>query len=109
MSLKYCPSNKVWADMLMKPMQGKAFREMRAELMNCDFDYTDDMMDYVIDSGFQRLKGNVTETASFKQEGSSLQECVGRSQKSVMKLNWCPTGHQTKAERKISDRKVKEG
>jgi hypothetical protein len=29
----------MWTDILAKPLQGKAFRVMRAKLMNCDEDY----------------------------------------------------------------------
>ncbi len=36
-----CPSKKMWADIMTKPLQGTAFRVMRAELMNCDVNYED--------------------------------------------------------------------
>ena len=31
----------MWADMLTKPLQGTAFRKMRAQLMNCAMEYID--------------------------------------------------------------------
>ncbi len=31
----HCPTEEMWADILTKPLQGKAFREMQAKLMNC--------------------------------------------------------------------------
>ena len=31
----------MWEDVLTKPLQGKAFRKMRAQLMNCAVDYID--------------------------------------------------------------------
>ena len=31
-----CPTEEMWGDIMTKPLQGTAFREMRAELMNCD-------------------------------------------------------------------------
>jgi hypothetical protein len=34
-----CPTKEIWADMLTKPLQGMAFRKMRAKLMNCDVMY----------------------------------------------------------------------
>ncbi len=34
-----CPIEEMWADVLTKPLQGKAFREMQAKLMNCNIDY----------------------------------------------------------------------
>ena len=30
-----CPAEEMWADVLTKPLQGMAFRSMRAQLMNC--------------------------------------------------------------------------
>ena len=81
--LKYCPTGKMWIDILLKPIQGNAFREMRAKLINRAVDYTDDMMVTVTDNINQKPKEDIQETVSFKQGGSSPQECVGRSQKSV--------------------------
>ena len=71
----------MWADIITKPMQEKAFREMRAKLMDCAVDYTDDMMVKVTDSRYQKPTGYVQERVSFKQEGSSWKECVGRSER----------------------------
>ena len=34
-----CPTEGMWADILMKLLQGKAFRVIRSTLMNCDKDY----------------------------------------------------------------------
>ncbi len=34
-----CPTKEMWADIMTKPMQGKAFRVMQAELMNCRVTY----------------------------------------------------------------------
>ena len=36
-----CPTEKMWGDIMTKPLQGTAFRVMRAELMNCDVNYED--------------------------------------------------------------------
>ena len=36
-----CPTEEKWADIMTKPLQGTAFRVMRAELMNCDVNYED--------------------------------------------------------------------
>ena len=36
-----CPIKEMWADIMTKPLQGTAFRVMRAELMNCDVSYKD--------------------------------------------------------------------
>ena len=34
-----CPKEEMWADIMTKPLQGMAFRTMRAELMNCPVNY----------------------------------------------------------------------
>ncbi len=36
-----CPTEEMWADVMTKPLQGTAFRVMRAELMNCLTNYED--------------------------------------------------------------------
>jgi hypothetical protein len=36
-----CPAEEMWADIMTKPLQGTAFRVMRAELMNCPVNYKD--------------------------------------------------------------------
>ena len=36
-----CPAEKMWADIMTKPLQRTAFRVMRAELMNCPVNYED--------------------------------------------------------------------
>ena len=40
--LRYCPTKLMWADVITKPLQGSKFREMRAILMNCPIDYSED-------------------------------------------------------------------
>jgi len=37
-----CPTEQMWADVLTKPLQGMAFKRMRAELMNCSVEYEED-------------------------------------------------------------------
>jgi len=41
--LRYCPTGEMWADVLMKPLQGQLFRDMQAFLQNCSRDYDDDL------------------------------------------------------------------
>jgi hypothetical protein len=36
-----CPAEQMWADILTEPLQGMAFRTMRAVLMNCPVNYED--------------------------------------------------------------------
>ncbi len=37
-----CPTKEMWADILTKPLQGMAFKQMRSELMNCLVEYEED-------------------------------------------------------------------
>ena len=41
--LAYEPTETMWADVLNKPKQGKAFREFRAFLMNVPVNYDDEL------------------------------------------------------------------
>ena len=41
LDLQYCPTERMWADVLTKPLQGAKFRLMRAFLMNCPIDYSE--------------------------------------------------------------------
>ena len=87
-SLKYCPADKMWAHILTKPMQGKAFREMRVKLMKCAVDYLDNMMVAMTDSINQKPTEDVPEMVSFKQNGSSPQECWKKSEIRKMEREW---------------------
>jgi hypothetical protein len=41
----HCPTKEMWADVVLtKPLQGQAFREMRATLMNCKVNYKEEEM-----------------------------------------------------------------
>jgi hypothetical protein len=35
-------TEEMWADVLTKPLQGKAFREMHAQSMNCKVNYKEE-------------------------------------------------------------------
>ena len=37
--VKYCPTEKMWSDGMIKPQQGQVLMEMRAIMMNCPTDY----------------------------------------------------------------------
>jgi hypothetical protein len=54
-----CPAEEMWADILTKPLQGLAFRTMRAELMNCLINYKDEEETEVI-----RSRTNTSNTCS---------------------------------------------
>jgi hypothetical protein len=42
LDLQYCPTKQMWADVLTKPVQGPKFQSMRAFLMNCPIDYSEE-------------------------------------------------------------------
>ena len=52
-----CPAEKMWVDILTKPLQGLAFRTVRAVLMNCSINYKDEEETKVI-----RSKTNTSNT-----------------------------------------------
>ena len=39
LEIDHCPAEKFWADVLIKPLQVRAFGDFRAELMNFPADY----------------------------------------------------------------------
>ena len=41
LEVEHCPTERMWANVLNKPKQGKVFLEFRAALMNCPVDYVD--------------------------------------------------------------------
>jgi hypothetical protein len=40
--IKFCPTDKMWADVLTKLLQGQKFRDMWVFIQNCPQDYDDD-------------------------------------------------------------------
>ena len=42
MSVKYYPTGGMWADVIIKPLQGQAFRKMYIKLMNMPEVYIED-------------------------------------------------------------------
>ena len=40
-NILYCPTERMWSDMLTKPIQGQQFRQMRSMVMNCPINYED--------------------------------------------------------------------
>jgi hypothetical protein len=60
----------MWADILTKPLQGQKFRDMRAFLQNCSWDY-DNNVKLQTDELAQRLVNQQVKTVA------SLRECIG--------------------------------
>ncbi len=71
--LRYCPTGRMWADVLTKPLQGQMFRDMRAFLQNCLRDYDDDIELQQDEQAHQSTKEQVATV-------SSSRECVGTKQ-----------------------------
>jgi hypothetical protein len=72
----------MWVDILTKPLQGMAFRSMRAVLMNCLVNYEDAGEVEEINSGNKTSKPvHAKKTVSLKKNYTTflhtLQECVG--------------------------------
>ncbi len=72
-----CPTEKVWADIMTKLLQGTAFRVMRAEVMNCDVNYEDPLEEEELESFLS------PKTVFWKSIVSTTfktpQECVGQN------------------------------
>jgi hypothetical protein len=69
-----CHTKSMWAEVLTKPLQGGAFKSMRAQLMNCSVDY-EKSKEGEISSDISSLTGSVA--ASFQ----TPQECVENNRK----------------------------
>ncbi len=69
-----CPSERMWADILTKHSQGKVFREMRPNLMNCDEDYAENQETEKKRAKSRSVVGRVTRPGS----SQPLQEFIER-------------------------------
>ena len=66
------PAGVIWADVLIKPLQGTEIRKMRAHLMNCAIEYNDEG-----ESTTKKRKTLIDQTS--QQDAIQIvQECVGR-------------------------------
>ena len=65
------PAVVMWADILTKPLQGKEFRKMRAQLMNCAMEYKDEE-----ESVMNKRKTLIYQTSQ-QYAIQTVQECVG--------------------------------
>jgi hypothetical protein len=74
-----CPTHEMWADVMTKPLQGMAFKVMRAELMNCPVNYEDPE----VETDKDKTKSPVAnlKTVTWKSVVATLfrtpQKCVG--------------------------------
>ena len=72
-----CPTEEMWADVMTKPLQGTAFRVMRAELMNCDVNYEDPQEKE--ESGPVASPKTVSWKSVISTTFKTPQECVGQN------------------------------
>ena len=69
-----CLTEEMWADIMTKPLQGTAFRVMRAELMNCDVNY-EDPLEEEMEQRPRTVSWKSVAATPFK----TPQECVGQN------------------------------
>ena len=67
-----CPEGVICTDVLTKPLQGKAFRKMRALLMNCAMEYIEG------EENPTKKRKTLLGQASEHDAIQTAQECVGR-------------------------------
>ena len=82
-----CPTEEMWADVMTKPLQGKAFRVMRAELMNCEINYEDPIEKKTL-SEKKTISIYAPKSVTWKSHLASPfktpQECVGQDRNRVV-------------------------
>ena len=85
LTLKYCPTDNMWADVLTKPLQGSKFSKMRAFLMNCAIDYSEEPL-FIPRPVLQPISSNLPmKPRLFPTTAASPRECV-RAQPSDTKV-----------------------
>jgi hypothetical protein len=68
--VRFCPTDRMWVDVLIKSLQGQKYRDMHAFLQNCPQDYDND----------NKIKQSMN-----PQDVASSQECVIEHAKSLPK------------------------
>jgi hypothetical protein len=76
-----CPTESMWADVSTKPLQGMAFKQNRARLMNCPLEY--DEAEESISTKLLTERGSVP--------FQTLHECVG-NKKNLRRVTGRPIG-----------------
>ena len=85
-----CPTEVMWADIMTKPLQGTAFRVMRAELMNCPVNYEDPSEEEATETK-RTHPISALRTVTWKSDVASSfktpQECVGRDGSRMVRMS----------------------
>ncbi len=83
-----CTTHEMWEDVMTKPLQGMAFKVMRAELMNCLVNYED--LEVEMDKDRTKRPVTAPKMATWKSVVATLfkapQECVRHNRVSRIKL-----------------------
>jgi hypothetical protein len=82
-----CPTEEMWADIMTKPLQGMAFRTMRAELMNCPVNYKEPEEDVEEDNFPISAAKTVTWKSDVATTFKTPQECVGQNRKGKLMMD----------------------
>ncbi len=86
--MKHQLTEEMWAEILTKPLQGAAFRQMQAKLMNCKKNYEEDEMAFhhsMAKAGHARKTIPATRRVAKQGPTQTLQECNRRFQYSRRK------------------------
>ena len=73
------PTEEMWVDNMTKPLQGMAFRTMRAELMKCSVNYEEPEEDVEEDNFPISAAKTVTWKSDMATTFKTPQECVGQN------------------------------
>jgi hypothetical protein len=82
-----CPTHEMWASVMTKPLQGMAFKIMRAKLMNCPVNYENP--EVKMDKDRTKIPVTAPKTVTWKSVVATPfkapQECVGHNRVSRTK------------------------
>ena len=70
LKVKHCLTDKMWADINTKPLNGEPYRRLRAKIMNCPIDLEPENMPLT------------------PPTGDEPQECVGRAGGGAKTVSW---------------------
>jgi hypothetical protein len=84
-----CGTKEIWADIMTKPLQGTAFKTMRAKLMICPLEYKDPVGMIAKTNKKPPITASkmVTWKSVVATPFKTLQECVGRVSSNKLRLD----------------------
>ncbi len=93
--LRYCPTGRMWADVLTKPLQGQMCRDMWAFLQNCLRDYDDNLERQEDERAHHSTKQQVANVTSSR-------ECVGVQSRNSLKTGRTDSQEIVRPKRDVS-------